>query len=194
MRPLQLSRLYVLAAEQGRRTGTHLLELAVGDAPCFLWVAEDNTHAQGFYRSHGFEADGARSRGRRRTPARDPDGALMDLDLGVDPASITPPYEQVRAQLAAAIEAGALQPGTRLPTVRALAGELGLAVNTVARAYRELEQSGAVVTRGRSGTVVADDDAEHAAKAAAAAYAARARQLGLSPARALELVRDALGA
>ncbi|KAE8763078.1 GNAT family N-acetyltransferase [Georgenia thermotolerans] len=60
VRPLQLSRLYVLAAEQGRRTGTHLLELAIGDAPCFLWVAEGNTRAQGFYRSHGFEADGAR--------------------------------------------------------------------------------------------------------------------------------------
>ncbi|KAE8763077.1 GntR family transcriptional regulator [Georgenia thermotolerans] len=118
----------------------------------------------------------------------------MDLDLSVDPASATPPYEQVRAQLAAAIDDGALQPGTRLPTVRALAGELGLAVNTVARAYRELEQAGAVVTRGRSGTVVADDDAEHAAKAAAAAYAARARELGLTPARALELARDALGA
>jgi GNAT superfamily N-acetyltransferase len=60
VRPLQLRLLYVLAAEQGRRTGAHLVELAVGDAPCFLWVAEANTRAQEFYRHHGFEADGAR--------------------------------------------------------------------------------------------------------------------------------------
>ncbi|TRW43358.1 GNAT family N-acetyltransferase [Georgenia yuyongxinii] len=60
VRPLQLRLLYVLAAEQGRRTGTHLMELAVGDAPCFLWVAETNTRAQEFYRLHGFVVDGAR--------------------------------------------------------------------------------------------------------------------------------------
>ncbi|MFH5824065.1 GNAT family N-acetyltransferase [Georgenia sp. AZ-5] len=60
VRPLQLRFLFVLAAEQGRRTGSHLVELAVGDAPCFLWVVESNTRAQGFYRHQGFEADGAR--------------------------------------------------------------------------------------------------------------------------------------
>lgn len=60
VRPLQLRLLYVLAAEQGRGTGTHLMELAVGDAPCFLWVAEANTRAHRFYRHHGFEPDGAR--------------------------------------------------------------------------------------------------------------------------------------
>lgn len=114
--------------------------------------------------------------------------------VAVDPSSQVPPYEQVRAQLAAQIEAGELVAGTRLPPVRQLAGELSLAVNTVARVYRELEQAGAVVTRGRAGTFVADDDAEHAAKAAAAAFAARARALGLSPAHALQLARDALGA
>ncbi|UNX56426.1 GNAT family N-acetyltransferase [Georgenia sp. TF02-10] len=63
VRPLQFQLLYVLAAEQGRGTGTHLLELAVGDAPCFLWVAETNTHAQRFYARHGFAPDGARQAG-----------------------------------------------------------------------------------------------------------------------------------
>lgn len=117
----------------------------------------------------------------------------MRLDLVIEDDSATPPYEQVREQLHRLIDAGALPAGTRLPTVRALAAELGLAVNTVARAYRELETAGAVTTRGRAGTVVADDDAEHAAKAAAAQYAARARELGVPADRAIALVRDALG-
>lgn len=60
VRPLELTLLYVLAAEQGRRTGLHLLRLAVGDAPCFLWVVDGNDRAVDFYRRQGFELDGAR--------------------------------------------------------------------------------------------------------------------------------------
>lgn len=60
VRPLELTLLYVLAAEQGRRTGRHLLRLSVGDAPCLLWVVEDNDRAVDFYRRRGFELDGAR--------------------------------------------------------------------------------------------------------------------------------------
>lgn len=66
-----------------------------------------------------------------------------------------PPYEQVRAQIADGIADGSLPPGTRLPAVRRLAGDLGIAPNTVARAYRELETAGLVRTAGRNGTVVA---------------------------------------
>jgi len=60
VRPLELRLLHVVAEEHGRRTGTHLLQLAIGDAPCQLWVEEGNTRAQGFYRHHGFELDGER--------------------------------------------------------------------------------------------------------------------------------------
>jgi ribosomal protein S18 acetylase RimI-like enzyme len=60
VRPLELRLLYVVADEQGRRTGTNLMQLAIGDAPCQLWVAESNAYAQGFYRHHGFELDGER--------------------------------------------------------------------------------------------------------------------------------------
>jgi DNA-binding transcriptional regulator YhcF (GntR family) len=75
--------------------------------------------------------------------------------IEVDPASPTPPYEQIRAQIATMVEAGALPAGTQLPTIRQLAADLGLAANTVARAYRELEVQGLVVSRVRHGTTVA---------------------------------------
>ena len=113
--------------------------------------------------------------------------------IGYDPGSPVPPYEQVRAQLARQVQSGELPPGTRLPTVRRLAGDLGLAVNTVARAYRELEAAGLVETRGRNGTVVTGGD-ESRAVDAAAEYAAKVRALGLSPERALDLVRAVLNA
>ena len=79
----------------------------------------------------------------------------MTAGISVDLDSATPAYEQIRAQIAALIALGALEPGTRLPTVRRLAADLGIATGTVARAYRELEQPGLIETRRRNGTVVA---------------------------------------
>jgi DNA-binding transcriptional regulator YhcF (GntR family) len=111
------------------------------------------------------------------------------MDLRIDPASGDAPYEQVRQQIAVAAEAGLLAPGHRLPTVRRLATDLGLAVNTVARAYRELEADGVVETHGRGGTLVATrriGDAD--AGDAAVAYVRTARNRGLSLAEAQRLV------
>ena len=112
----------------------------------------------------------------------------------IDSQSSTPPFEQLRSQVVAAVRSGELAHDTRLPTVRALAAELGLATNTVARAYRELERDSVIETRGRFGSFVAPnvDSAERHAQAAADAFAARIEQLGLSPAAALVLVTDAL--
>ena len=114
--------------------------------------------------------------------------------IAVDPASHVPPFEQVRSQLAALADAGTLPPGHRLPTVRRMADDLGLATNTVARAYRELEQTGVVVTRGRHGTFVAvrGADVEREAVRAAAQYAKTVRELGVGADRAVALVREAL--
>ena len=115
------------------------------------------------------------------------------MRLVVDPASSVPPYEQVRRQVADLVASGSLAPGDRLPTVRGLATELGLAANTVARAFRELEASGVIETRGRAGSFVTGDDVQRSARAAAASYAAQARALGLSADEALALVARALG-
>lgn len=115
--------------------------------------------------------------------------------LVVDTDSPTPPYEQIRSQVVAFVHDGSLAPGTRLPTVRRLAGDLGIAANTVARAYRELERAGIVETRGRHGTFVATDgdEAVAAAAEAASAYAARLQELGVAPADGLRLAARALG-
>ncbi len=78
--------------------------------------------------------------------------------------------------------------------MRALADELGLAVNTIARAYRELEAAGLVETRGRAGTVVSARGEESAERLqrAAQAYAHTARELGIAPDHAVAVVRSAL--
>jgi DNA-binding transcriptional regulator YhcF (GntR family) len=118
----------------------------------------------------------------------------MSFRLHVDAKVSTAPFEQVRQQLDTAIAQGLLAPGQRLPTVRALAAELALAPNTVARAYRELEQGGRIVTRGRSGTYVAarDEAAHRRVTEAAAEFSAVVRRSGVDPAEALRVVRRLL--
>ena len=115
--------------------------------------------------------------------------------LRLDATSATPPFEQIRAQLAARITAGDLVAGTRLPTVGGLAEDLTVAVNTVARAYRELETAGLVETRGRAGTVVTarGDAARARLRDEAQRFAALARELGTTPDEALRYVTAALG-
>jgi GntR family transcriptional regulator len=75
--------------------------------------------------------------------------------LTVDSQLEIPPYQQVVEQIRAAIERGELPPDSPLPTVRQLAGDLGIAPNTVARAYSELQSEGWLVGDGRRGTRVA---------------------------------------
>ncbi|UTT63575.1 GntR family transcriptional regulator [Microcella humidisoli] len=111
----------------------------------------------------------------------------------VDTRLSTPPYEQIRVQVRDAVAAGELAAGAKLPTVRALADELGLAVNTVARAYRELETDGIIETRGRAGSFVAPqgDAGQQQAQVAAREFVERTRRLGLEDAAAIDLVRAA---
>jgi DNA-binding transcriptional regulator YhcF (GntR family) len=92
------------------------------------------------------------------------------------------------------VRSGELTAGTKIPTVRALAAQLGLAPNTVARAYRELESDGVVETRGRQGSFIASsgDPTKDLAGRAATDYVAAIRRLGLDDESAIAYVRSAL--
>ncbi|HEV7949431.1 MAG TPA: GntR family transcriptional regulator [Glaciihabitans sp.] len=114
--------------------------------------------------------------------------------IQIDQRSGTAPFEQLRTQIIGQITDGTLPAGTRLPTVRRLADDLGIAPNTVARAYRELEADGFIETRGRNGSFInaQGDVAEQQAQVAARAYADRIHQLGISPQVGLSYVTAAL--
>ena len=121
--------------------------------------------------------------------------------IHVDPDAVVSPYEQIRSQVATMAATGTLPPGARLPTIRQLAADLGLAGGTVARAYRELEAEGVIVTRGRHGTFVVDQPPKvgeavrnRQLAEAARAFAVAARHLGADAKAALEHARRALDA
>lgn len=121
----------------------------------------------------------------------------MSTTLTIDPHAPQPPFEQLRRQLADQIESRALPPLTKLPPVRRLAADLGLAPNTVARTYRELEAEGFLITRGRNGTVVApiaavDDETQRRATDLATGFVTGMRALGLGPHEIMRAVRRAL--
>lgn len=102
--------------------------------------------------------------------------------IEIDITSPVPPYEQIRAQVAGLVAAGLLRTGDRLPTVRTLAADLGVATGTVARAYRELEGAGLVTSRRRLGTVVTGTGipAPETVVRAAGELVVRARAAGLT--------------
>jgi GntR family transcriptional regulator len=120
----------------------------------------------------------------------------VTLDITVDVRAATPPYEQIRSQIAAYVDAGLLAEGTRLPTMRALAADLGVATGTVARAYAELEAAGLVASRRRAGTVVTGSrpavPAEQRLQRTADDLASQARASGVGDEVVLALVRAAL--
>ncbi|MER7664627.1 MULTISPECIES: GntR family transcriptional regulator [unclassified Streptomyces] len=118
------------------------------------------------------------------------------LTIRVDPATPVPPYEQIRQQFADLIAVGRMREGDKLPPVRQLASDLGLANNTVVRAYRELESAGLVHSRRGSGTRVAAVSAAPDAATRLADHARRfavaARNLGVTDEDALTALRHAL--
>lgn len=118
----------------------------------------------------------------------------MNRMIVIDGASPVPPFEQLRAQLARQIQDHTLAVGTRLPTIRRLAADLGLAVNTVGRAYRELEEAGMIETRGSAGSFVsaAGEKGRERASRAAAEYAAVVASVGIDANEAIRIVKAAL--
>ena len=122
----------------------------------------------------------------------------MRVTIGADDRAAA--SDRLAGAVASRIHRGTLAPGERLPTVRALAAELGLATNTVAKAYRRLEDDGLVEGRGRSGTFVAErlpqrvPDRERHLAEAADAFVRRGAQLGFGEAEIGRAFRRAIGA
>ena len=117
----------------------------------------------------------------------------------VDSDSAIPPYEQIRSQIETMVRAGTLTAGAQLPPIRRLAGDLGVASGTVARAYRELEAAEILITRGRHGTQVADvlpgyTNAQRRTRLieAARTYAGIGRQLGAADEELVTTLRHEL--
>ncbi len=110
----------------------------------------------------------------------------------IDPSSKAPAFQQICDGIMRDVEQGVLVPGAQLPTVRDLADEVGLAANTVAKAYKQLAAEGHVVTRGRNGTFIlagragalGGDSAQ-----AAQVFVAAAKRSGLSVNEAIGLLR-----
>lgn len=113
--------------------------------------------------------------------------------LIIDPAGPAP-FEQVRAGFVDLISRGDLLVGQRIPTVRKLAEELGIAPNTVARAYRELEATGVIETRGRNGSFVktSRDAALDTAQAATLELVKSLRALGIADDAIVSMVTRAV--
>lgn len=127
-------------------------------------------------------------------------GQERRLVIRLDHQHGVPRFEQLRAQLSVMVAVGRLESGARLPTVRQLATQIGLAPGTVARTYRELERDGVVVTRGRAGTFVADEpphseplrERRERLQAAAERYVFDVRQLGIATDDIVQAVVTAL--
>ena len=76
------------------------------------------------------------------------------MKLTIDQESSVPIYIQIEDSIHSLIAAGQLQPGEQLPTIRELAAEIRVNLNTVARAYFELDKEGVITTQRGKGTFV----------------------------------------
>ncbi len=121
----------------------------------------------------------------------------MWMDL--DPSSGIPLYLQIIVGFRRGLVAGTIQPGDRLPSVRELAAELIVSPNTVARAYRELEGDGLILTRQGRGTFVSerippvvDTEIERLLEPELTELLARAQMLGIGRETLISLIGERL--
>ena len=106
-----------------------------------------------------------------------------------------PIYVQIVDQIQRRIDAGELKPGDQLRTVRELADELEVNFNTVARAYRMLDETGAISTQQGRGTYVIDpaDAGRTTLEEIARRFVAQAHRLGYDPEEVAQAVGYVLG-
>ena len=74
----------------------------------------------------------------------------------IDHTARTPIYEQIKSQMLSLISSGAMKPGDKLPSIRMMAGQLNLNVNTIKKVFAQLEADGVIVTVVGSGSYVAE--------------------------------------
>ena len=114
--------------------------------------------------------------------------------ISLDYAGDIPIYQQLRNQIVLGIAGGAFRPGEKLPTIRALATELGINMMTVSRAYQMLKQEGYIASDRRSGAWVALNTDQAAAlaklKETLRLTVAEARLAGLEAETIIEITRD----
>lgn len=114
--------------------------------------------------------------------------------IRIDASLALPVYEQIRDQVTRMVVSGTMSEGSRLPTIRQLATDLGIAKGTVAKSYALLELDKIVESRGRNGTVVLPLDPTLPVDVAelddhAISYMTAARQLGASVDQAIDALR-----
>lgn len=112
----------------------------------------------------------------------------------VDPLAIEPLFAQLAAQVRAAVAAGYLKAGERLPSARDLAGSLEINLHTVLRAYQELRDEGLIELRRGRGAVVTERAGQDLAplRRALALVATESRRLELSDETTIALLKEAL--
>lgn len=128
-------------------------------------------------------------------PSSTPLARLIRLDFRSD----VPLYLQIVEQMRQLIERREIQPGQQLPTVRAMATELRINFNTVARAYRILDEAGLISTQRGRGTFVSEIPPpvdllpkQEALRALAEHFVTQARTLGFSDEAIRQTLEDAL--
>lgn len=82
----------------------------------------------------------------------------MELDFPIDPKSGVPIYIQIMNHVKHLIATGVLTPGQQLPTIRQLAVDITVNLNTVAHAYAELEREGLLTIQRGRGTFIASPE------------------------------------
>jgi GntR family transcriptional regulator len=121
------------------------------------------------------------------------------MDISILVSSPEPVYEQIVRQVQGGVTTGELKPGDPLPTVRQLATDLELNRNTVARAYKQLEDQGVILTAGRKGTFIRDDAMQEVGRLKSGQAVRQVREMisalrgaGLQTAEISALFNDAL--
>lgn len=119
---------------------------------------------------------------------------VMSL-IFIDLHSRTPIYEQIKEQILLNIKQGEYKPDEQLPSIRSLAGELNLNVNTVKRAFKELELNGIIYSVSGKGSYVShnaksNDILEKSVKKEVSDAVHSAKEIGLSENSILELVHN----